>query len=56
MSRALIGSVSDSVIRYAHCPVLVVRKERWYVGASLSHLAGARTSLKRPRSSLKAQS
>jgi len=26
--RALIGSVSDSVVRHAHCPVLVVRKER----------------------------
>ena len=25
--RALMGSVSDSVVRYAHCPVLVVRKE-----------------------------
>src|SRR5215203_857282 len=24
--RALIGSVSDSVVRHAHCPVLVVRK------------------------------
>jgi nucleotide-binding universal stress UspA family protein len=24
--RALMGSVSDSVIRHAHCPVLVVRK------------------------------
>ena len=24
--RALIGSVSDSVVRYAHCPVLVVRE------------------------------
>jgi len=23
--RALMGSVSDSVIRHAHCPVLVVR-------------------------------
>ena len=23
--RALTGSVSDSVIRHAHCPVLVVR-------------------------------
>jgi nucleotide-binding universal stress UspA family protein len=23
--RALMGSVSDSVVRYAHCPVLVVR-------------------------------
>jgi nucleotide-binding universal stress UspA family protein len=27
ISRALMGSVSDSVIRYAHCPVLVVRDE-----------------------------
>jgi len=26
--RALIGSVSDSVVRHAHCPVLVVRKEQ----------------------------
>ncbi len=25
--RALMGSVSDSVVRHAHCPVLVVRKE-----------------------------
>ena len=30
ISRALMGSVSDSVIRHAHCPVLVVRsEERW---------------------------
>ena len=26
VSRALLGSVSDSVVRHAHCPVLVVRK------------------------------
>ena len=25
--RALIGSVSDSVVRHAHCPVMVVRRE-----------------------------
>jgi nucleotide-binding universal stress UspA family protein len=23
-----MGSVSDSVVRHAHCPVLVVRKEK----------------------------
>jgi nucleotide-binding universal stress UspA family protein len=27
MRRALMGSVSDSVVRHAHCPVMVVRKE-----------------------------
>lgn len=26
--RALMGSVSDVVVRHAHCPVLVVRKEQ----------------------------
>jgi nucleotide-binding universal stress UspA family protein len=25
LSRALMGSVSDSVVRHAHCPVFVVR-------------------------------
>lgn len=25
--RALMGSVSDSVVRHAHCPVLVIRSE-----------------------------
>jgi nucleotide-binding universal stress UspA family protein len=28
MRRALLGSVSDSVVRHAHCPVLVVREKR----------------------------
>src|SRR3712207_3034894 len=27
IGRALMGSVSDSVVRHAHCPVLVVRTE-----------------------------
>jgi nucleotide-binding universal stress UspA family protein len=27
LRRALLGSVSESVVRYAHCPVLVVRQE-----------------------------
>lgn len=26
--RALLGSVSDSVVRHAHCPVMVVRQEK----------------------------
>jgi nucleotide-binding universal stress UspA family protein len=26
--RALVGSVSDSVVRHAHCPIMVVRKEK----------------------------
>jgi nucleotide-binding universal stress UspA family protein len=26
VARMLIGSVSDSVVRHAHCPVFVVRK------------------------------
>jgi nucleotide-binding universal stress UspA family protein len=28
ITRALMGSVSDAVVRHAHCPVLVVRKEK----------------------------
>jgi nucleotide-binding universal stress UspA family protein len=28
LRRALMGSVSDSVVRHAHCPVLVVRKAK----------------------------
>ena len=25
--RTMLGSVSDSVVRHAHCPVMVVREE-----------------------------
>ena len=28
MRRALMGSVSDSIVRHAHCPVMVVRPEK----------------------------
>ena len=28
VGRALMGSVSDSVVRHAHCPVLVMREEK----------------------------
>ena len=28
MRRVLMGSVSDSVVRHAHCSVMVVRKEK----------------------------
>jgi nucleotide-binding universal stress UspA family protein len=30
--RALIGSVSDSVVRHAHCPVMIVRPEKQRAG------------------------
>lgn len=28
MARSLLGSASDSIVRHAHCPVLVVREEK----------------------------
>jgi nucleotide-binding universal stress UspA family protein len=28
MKRALMGSISDSVVRHAHCPVMIVRPEK----------------------------
>jgi nucleotide-binding universal stress UspA family protein len=30
--RALIGSVSDSVVRHAHCPVMIVRPDKQRAG------------------------
>jgi nucleotide-binding universal stress UspA family protein len=32
MRRVLMGSVSDSVVRHAHCPVFIVRPERRRAG------------------------
>jgi nucleotide-binding universal stress UspA family protein len=32
MRRALMGSVSDSVVRHAHCPVMIVRPEKQRAG------------------------
>jgi nucleotide-binding universal stress UspA family protein len=26
--RALMGSISDSVVRHGHCPVMIVRPEK----------------------------
>jgi nucleotide-binding universal stress UspA family protein len=37
VKRALMGSVSDSVVRHAHCPVLVVRKEDDYDHEETDH-------------------
>ena len=50
LRRALMGSVSDSVVRHAHCPVLVVRAGRstddgssWRVSAARSEGSGQST-------------
>jgi hypothetical protein len=44
MRRALMGSVSDSVVRHAHCPVLVVRVEK----GSRHYLEGSDSAARRP--------
>ncbi|HET7269784.1 MAG TPA: universal stress protein [Rubrobacter sp.] len=45
MKRAVMGSVSSSVVHHAHCPVLVVRGERDYLqGRILLALDGSRES------------
>src|ERR687890_283463 len=45
MKRLLTGSVSDSVVRHAHCPVLVVRAEK----GSPHYLEESDTTARRPR-------
>jgi|ERR671920_613096 nucleotide-binding universal stress UspA family protein len=45
MKRLLTGSVSDSVVRHAHCPVLVVRAEK----DSPHYLEESDTTARRPR-------
>ena len=45
MRRVLVGSVSDSVVRHAHCPVLVMRAEK----GSRPYLEGSVSAARRPR-------
>jgi nucleotide-binding universal stress UspA family protein len=49
IKRALMGSVSDSVVRHAHCPVLVVRNEhrrtQLFSGETLSGARRERSAL-----------
>jgi nucleotide-binding universal stress UspA family protein len=45
IKRALMGSVSDSVVRHAHCPVLVVRAEK----GARHNLEGSVSAARRPR-------
>jgi nucleotide-binding universal stress UspA family protein len=44
MRRVLMGSVSDSVVRHASCPVLVVRAEK----GSRHYLEGSDSAARRP--------
>ena len=43
--RLLMGSVSDSVVRHAHCPVLIVRAQK----RGRRHLEGSGSTARRPR-------
>jgi nucleotide-binding universal stress UspA family protein len=45
IKRALMGSVSDSVVRHAHCPVLIVRAEK----GSRRYLEGSVSTTRRAR-------
>ena len=42
--RALVGSVSDSVVRHAHCPVMMVRREDGQDTGALGTERAERTS------------
>jgi nucleotide-binding universal stress UspA family protein len=45
LKRLLMGSVSDSVVRHAHCPVLVVRAEKGF----RRYLEGLDSAARQPR-------
>jgi nucleotide-binding universal stress UspA family protein len=46
LKRVLLGSVSTSVVRYAHCPVLVVKGQRHGLRAAVLAVDGSADSLR----------